>query len=593
MEKTINDFYIVQQKLTGILNMLNSSAVNREELNRRLMQIGNDCEQLMPFIDKISHATFRNLLLNSNEFASVVTSNATIVLNKTGIVENLPSEIVDPKNVKTIATQEVEKVYYNKVNIDDIIASETTNDNYNDNLIETVSEQTDNNTGAPVNSSTVTAITKTLVDHNHIYMLYTQLGNIINMQDYQDFKYLKELKELLSLSTREFKTPNFAKLARYQWTALVAQALLLNNVANVKLEMIKSISVVNNNARTKLKCLLNYLNNICMIMRNGDQDYLTDWAFVKKYNAIKPLSLLNSTKPILFDKIKIMREENINTPLNFDEEIYTQSKLNVIYANNFKPYPEALSGLALSLQPDDTSSTSVNFCEYPELYATLNYIPSELDVDACVLMIGFLKANEVQLQQNGLVYVNDIVKFITMHQHFLVVTSEKSKFDKNIRLNDKNVLNQTLGTYAVGIRKYFYNLKKFNKDVENNYKGGNVVDVANVVTDKDFIKYEDDDDEHFNDLDDHTEDKYDVDHDTILCTRPHGRNNHIFKFFTECVVAMHFGIGIEYYAKNDEQQYEIENGLATLKTNNHLTVGALYKKLLQYNFKSLAQANFK
>ncbi|QWO71642.1 poly ADP-ribose glycohydrolase [Orgyia pseudotsugata single capsid nuclopolyhedrovirus] len=595
MDATMNNFYSLQKKLIGFLNLLNSGVdVDRTVLNHRLNDVRDKHLSVAPDLNAIQNSIIRELLTKINEYNLIVMFNTAAVINNSGSIKNLPSIDTAPRLVtlKKLNYGDNDKIVNEKdiaspIDDDDDDDVVVVNDvgNY---LIETASTPT----------STVKFEFDENIESTHAsFALFNVFGSAYDY--FTEFKYLKELDELLNLKIPEFKTLNFAKMARYQWAGIVAKALINNDIANVDF---KDVRLFNQNKPVKMKCILRYLNNICMIMRTSNKEYLRDWALAKMYQKAKSLSLLNSTKPILFDEIRVLRKM---VSVNESDE-RPDSELHVMYVNDTNKKPNTNEndsskyGLATPLNGHDISLMSAQFCECPELYATLFYLQPQLDVNACVLFMGFLKAHVVEANPHNLTYVKDVLNDMTDHQHLIAVPAKKYQFDKTLALNNKTVLDQTLGTYALGIKKYYKHIKSFratNRYQENDDADNNKEFLKNI-TDANFVQYENNDTDDDNGVRKITE-KYTGDADIYgeyeteyLCTRPHGKHHFVFRFFTECAIAMEFGMGIKYVAKNDEQENEILNGLQALKRNNHRTVGALYRKLLKYNFNQLAKFNF-
>ncbi|QHB21767.1 pagr [Artaxa digramma nucleopolyhedrovirus] len=373
-------------------------------------------------------------------------------------------------------------------------------------------------------------------------------GNTINLHNNElsNFKYKIELNILLEMDVPhiDINAGGEITINKYVCAGIVAKALFYNNISHLDFTTIKAAALVNNIYKVKLFCILQYLTNICRLINYDYKKFNEDITFqIVNYN---DTDLQNNKKIIDFNNVKIKLydyDENVDTL-----ETYNDGDLLMMYVNH-------TTGGGFDATDAGVDKKSLQFLEFPELFAVSHYLHGALNESQVLLISNLYKVNNVKSMPSGdIVYIgNEFLAESIVTVDIMATFTNRQKFDRFAADNgglivvDENYLRVETSKLIGGFTKF----------------------------EKYFIKNEED-------------------RNTIF-SGSYGEayaSNYTFRFLLECAAVMSLNFNFCYFANDQELYSELTDTLNVLKNISDLTVGDLYKKLTKYQFSTLGANNF-
>ncbi|AIU41337.1 parg [Sucra jujuba nucleopolyhedrovirus] len=382
-----------------------------------------------------------------------------------------------------------------------------------------------------------------LVDHRAIYDKIVTYGNLVNENHWKDFKYQPELMTLIEMSDVIVENGKKFAVTRLQCASIVSKAMFVSKESIFK--TLKAQAVKNQILRVKLYCLLEYINSVCQTMRHGSQDELNELVYVERHKAAAPFEMSTSKIPIMFNRIFV---HDVDAPASGDlySDIPLMDDLIVMYSEN-----DFYAGNVT----DKVNAEEIHFFEYPELFAIKLLIVEKLGDTESLLLCQLLKVNSIEYvsHNKGIEYKENIlINRGRILNNFLVVRSDTVRFDRDgdhIGV-DKASLQRHIDRYSSGLSQY----RRMHSD-------------STERDDQELVIV------------------------TVYVAPENVPRDWYFQFLLEIMVVMQFQLKIFTSAK---QMYvvQMKELLATMKANGIDTVGALYNRLVNYNFRVQAVRNF-
>lgn len=365
-----------------------------------------------------------------------------------------------------------------------------------------------------------------VVDYQKIYEMIVNYGNQFNLDYLKDFKYVIELNRLFKMNVPEIKDIEEFALSRFECASIVAKALFLDEFDTLNFQQIKAHAIKDTVLKVKLFCLLEYINTMCQQMRESED---VEYVNVSLNTTTSAVNLHASKRPIRFNRITLTESDRAKiTPY--------QSDLIVMYVDG------ALGDGTLD---NTVNMKTVQFLEYPELYAVSKYFRSPLCGEESLHLSNLLKLNSVRYTDNGLAYESNVLMTeAKIINNMLAVCSNEIRFDVSVReSSDKSFLHREINRFASGLSVYP------NRDRDTNEP-------------------------------------------IAVFVGPYGvPRNRPYQFLVELMIVMEYEMAINY--NNLEKRVEIFDAVEAMKRAKIDTVGKLYDKLIKYKFNLNAEKNLK
>ncbi|ACO53551.1 pagr [Euproctis pseudoconspersa nucleopolyhedrovirus] len=386
-----------------------------------------------------------------------------------------------------------------------------------------------------------------------VYDEIIKYGNGVKLDSHELslFEYRNELNMLLSMPIPDLKIESGVDLNinKYSCAGIVAKAFFLNNISNLSFRSIKAAALVDNVYKVKLFCILQYITNICRLIREDMQYYNED--VVVQIVDCEDQSVLNSKRVVYLNRIKIcLADYSENVSANSFETNYGLSDLVMMYVD---------SETGLNATDAAINQKSIQFLEFPEMFAVAHYANNRFDQNQILLVSNVYKVNNLKVMPSGdIIYAgNSFVTHQVTNTNIMIVTMNKQRFVRGDTLGvvvvDENYLREEINKLLTGFK----------------------------IFSMDFVKSEDaaDNDRQLN----------------TLFSGSYGEAysfNYAFRFLAECAAAMECGFCINYCVKNEELYNELLKTKNVLTTFKKFNVGHLYTVLQKYEFTKLGSFNF-